>query len=251
MIRVITDEWFKFTEINNLEFESINYGKGKVLVVKDFLKYPDQFYDLVTSFPFFDNMISGAAVGKGFSIPELHLQSHGKFLLDAVNTIFNPNHSYIVFATIHCMNGNMDCYSNHPHVDVSFGIDYPVFHYIQNSANLAVNLGLTKDMEGGTAMWSYKGKSNLLEMTKRELMSFNKEINPYPLTKKSWEVFEEDENWKIDFISPYEYNSLVLYPTFQIHSPYLKPNWYNDTNRISISSFINIGVQTVNPLDLF
>ena len=80
----ITDDWFKFTEINNFEFESINYGKGKVLVVKDFLKYPDQFYDLVTSFPFFDNMVSGAAVGKGFSIPELHLQSHGKFLLDEI-----------------------------------------------------------------------------------------------------------------------------------------------------------------------
>jgi hypothetical protein len=251
MVKVITDDWFKFTKINNFEFETINYGKGKVLIVKDFLKYPDKFYDLVTSFPFFDNMISGAAIGKGFSIPELHLQSYCKFLLDPVNKIFNPFNSYIVFATIHCMNGKMESYSNHPHVDVSFGFEYPVSHYIQYSSNLAVNLGLTKDMKGGTAMWSYKGKSNLLDMTEDELISYESEVNPYPLTKKSWEVFEESEDWKIDFISPYEYNSLVLYPTFQIHSPYLKSEWYNDIDRISISSFINIETKTLNPLDKF
>lgn len=249
MVKVITEDWFKYTEINNFKFETINYGKGKVILVKDFLKYPDEFYNLVISFPFFDNMVSGAAAGKGFSIPELHLQSYGKFLLDAVNQIFNPLHSYIVFATIHAMNGSMETYSYHPHVDVSFDIEQPVSHYIENSANLAVNLGLTKDMKGGTAMWSYKGKSNLLEMTKSELFSYNKEVNPYPLTKKKWKIFEENENWTLDFISPYEYNTLVLYPTFQIHSPYLKPEWYNDENRISISSFINVGTKTLNPLN--
>lgn len=251
MIKVITEEWFKYTKINNLNIETINYGNGKILLIKDFLSYPDQFYDLVTSFPFFDNMVSGAAAGKGFSIPELHLQSYGKFLLDAVSNIFNVEDYYLVFATIHCMNGNMETYTCHPHVDVSFGLDYPISHYIRNSANLAVNLGLTKDMQGGTAMWSYKGKSNLMQMTTSELASYNKDVNPYPLNKKTWDVFEENEDWKIDFISPYEYNTLVLYPTFQIHSPYLKNEWYNQTDRISLSSFINVGTKNINPLDLF
>jgi len=257
MVKRVTQDWVKYTEVNNTDYEIVKFGNndiGKVLIVKDFLKYPDQFHNLVKDFPFFDNIFSGAMSGQGFTFPKIHTRSHGKFLIDSLSKIFNTKDIHLDLMSIACMNGGMETYSYHPHVDLcfSFDLNQDVEGIISGSNNIASNIGLTKDMKGGTAMWSHKGKCNILEMEKEEVVEFVDaiEINPSgPLL--NWELLEEDKNWKIEYLCPLDYNTWIIYPTFQIHAPYIEKNWYVDTDRITSASFIKVNTEKLNPLEDF
>lgn len=257
MVKRVTKDWVKCTEVNNTEYEVVRFGnnqQGKVLIVKDFLKYPDQFYNLVKDFPFFDNIFSGAMSGQGFTFPKIHTNSHGKFLIDSLSKIFKTNGIHLDLMSIACMNSGMETYSYHPHVDLcfSFDLDQDVEGIIRGSNNVASNIGLTKDMKGGTAMWSYRNKCSINEMTNQEVVDFVTAIqfNPDgPLL--NWELLEENEDWKIEFLCPLDYNTWIIYPTFQIHAPYIDKDWYLDKDRITSASFIKVNTETLNPLENF
>lgn len=257
MVNKVTKDWIKYTEVNNTKYEVVRFGsngQGKVLIVEDFLKYPDQFYNLVKDFPFFDNIFSGAMSGQGFTFPKIHTNSHGKFLIDSLSKIFGTTDVHLDLMSIACMNGGMETYSYHPHVDLcfSFDLDQDVEEIIRGSNNIASNIGLTKGMNVGTAMWSYKGKCSILEMTNEEVVDFVTAIkfnHDGPLL--NWKLLEEDENWKIEFLCPLSYNTWIIYPTFQIHAPYLDENWFTDSDRITSASFIKIKTENLDPLKNF
>lgn len=257
MVKKVTKDWVKYTEVNNTEYEVIRFGnrqQGKVLVVKDFLKYPDQFSNLVKKFPFFDNIFSGAMSGQGFTFPEIHTNSHGKFLLDSLKTIFSTPNIHLDLMSIACMNGGMETYSYYPHVDMcfSFDLDQDVETIIRGSSNIASNIGLTKDMKGGTAMWSYRNKCSILEMSNQEVIDFVTAIqfdSQGPLL--NWKLLEENEDWKIEFLCPLNYNTWIIYPTFQIHAPYIDSTWYVNDDRITSASFIKVNNGKLNPLENF
>ena len=45
---------------------------------------------------------------------------------------------------------------------------------------------------------------------------------------------------------PIEYNSMILYPSFYWHSAYVESEWFNDSDRITLTGFMGIDPNHMN-----
>ena len=61
-----------------------------------------------------------------------------------------------------------------------------------------------------------------------------------------WFQIEDYGPWKLEDTVDMVYNSLVAYPTHFFHSPYIKEDWFTDTDRITISSFLNTSPENLD-----
>lgn len=258
MIDTFTDKWIKYTEVNNSSFEILNLGKIDVVIIRDVLKYPDLLRSFIEELKFtisclsFNNLKPGKTYYFNPSLNDIHARS----LIQIISKIFGCTGIICPFYSINCFNGNMISHHNYPHVDAN----------PENiSVTIAANIGLTKNLKGGTGFWSYLGKINAMDMTQSEIehyLKFSKEQKQISDTiinqviqnldnQKSfdfpfkWHQIENEDDWALEYICPLEYNTLVLYSTLNFHNPYIKPEWYLNEDRVSISSFFDVDPQSL------
>lgn len=266
MVDTLTDKWVRFTELNNSSFEIINLGKVQILVINDFLKYPDKLRSLIDELKF-NSCLNRfhAKPGKTYFFDPSLNYIYAQPIITTISKIFSCNGVHSPFLSINCFNGNMLSHYNYPHIDAN-GRNPEV--------TIAANLGLTKNLKGGTGFWSYRGKINAVDMSLSDLqhqqsfidkqrensrLKINKSTELLNINGRGsvlenddlddffkWEQIEDEGDWKLECIAPLDYNSLVLYSALDFHNPYIKPEWYLDDDRISLSAFFDVEPGTLN-----
>lgn len=266
MIETFTDKWVEYTEVNNSSYEILTLGKENVLIFRDFLKYPDQLRSFIDTLKFNIATLNfySAKPGKSYDlIPEMN-NIHAKSLLRVITKTFGCEGIYCPCCNINCFNGDMGSHYSYPHVDASLRpneLGQP-----QYNITIAGNIGLTKNLKGGTGFWSYHGMMNAFDMSQSQLehyrnYSYEKrrlsdavvdEViqnidskNNYNFPTK-WHQIEDEDGWKLEYICPLEYNTLVLYSSLVFHNPYIKPEWYLTEDRVSIASFFDVDPRTLS-----
>jgi len=266
MIETFTDKWVEYTEVNNSSYEILTLGNENAFIFRDFLKYPDKLRSFINELKFNISALNfySAKPGKSYDfIPEMN-NIHAKSLMRVITKTFGCEGIACPCYTINCFNGDMESHYNYPHVDASLTpneMGKPQYH-----VTIAGNIGLTKNLKGGTGFWSYLGKINAMDMSKSELehyRKFSKEKrqlsdsvvsqviqnidseNNFEVPTK-WQQIENEGDWKLEYICPLEYNTLVLYSTLNFHNPYIKPEWYLNEDRVSIASFFDVDPQTLS-----
>jgi hypothetical protein len=246
-IKTIDEDYFKFTELNNIQPEitehvSSNGYKSYSMVVRDFLKYPDQFSSLVQSLSHFKNEkeVTGRP-GATYSFSVDTSPRCSFFIRKCLFEIFKINLECTSLYT-NCFSGIMDSHKIPPHCDVEDPRNLNI------GPHLVCNLGLTKGSKGGTSFWTFLKKSGVLEMGYEDINSYTNymdethELNDI----NEWENTDEDGEWKLEYIVPWGYNELVIYSPMLFHQPYFKKEWFLDKDRLSLASMYNVKTEEIN-----
>lgn len=240
-LKTVDDDYEKFTQFNNIKPEinehiSSNGYKSYSLIIRDFLKYPDQFSDLLGSFPHFKNeKHSTGRPGATFGFSDSCLQKFSFFIRKPLFEIFKINLECSSLYT-NCFSGIMETHKIPPHCDVENS------RFLTGGPHLVANLGLTKGAKGGTSFWTFLKKSGFLEMGYEELNSYSNYMHDSHDFNdiEEWENTDEDAEWKLEYVVPWGYNELVVYSPMLFHQPYFKKEWFVETDRLSLASMFNI-----------
>lgn len=240
-IKEIDDDYLKFTELNNTTAEinehiSSNGYISHSIIIRDFLKYPDEFSNLLASIPHFKNEkdFTGRP-GKSYVFSAATTKKMSFFIRKCLFNIFKINLDCTELYT-NCFSGDMDSHRIPPHCDCN------EMHNLMDGPHLVSNLGLTKDAKGGTSFWTYLKKSGSIDMTYEERNSYQNYMDDSCdfSSIKQWENTDEDAEWKLEYIVPWGYNDLVVYSPTLFHQPYFKKEWYLDTDRFSLAAMYNV-----------
>lgn len=204
------------TTINSsYEVEGFKVGSFRYLKIKNFLKYPKKFVDLLSNYPAIvgPNYISTPGARQNLSCVEIkNLLFEYKNILNRIDVTADPtrwiNCTNIMWEGMECLEG-----SNHPHFDTSTWV---------------ANLWLS-DHQGGTAFYKYQNT----KLNKNDLSS---DDNIFNITNKMipWTNFKGNELWTQYHLLPTEFNTLYFYDGSFFHAPYPK---LNNEHRYSLISF--------------
>lgn len=248
-IQTIDEKFLKFTEYNNTipeinEHISSNGYKSYSLIIKDFLKYPDEFSNLIASFPHFKNDKNDTGrPGSSCLFSEGYYPKMTFFIRKCLFEIFKVNFECNSLYT-NCFSGIMNTHKIPPHCD----INNP--YSIYQGPHLVANLGLSKNLKGGTSFWTFLKRSGFMEMTYEELhkygnyMGDSHEVNDI----SEWENTDDDAEWKLEYVVPWGYNDLVVYSPTLFHQPYYKKEWFIDEDRFSLASMYNIKMEDIEKM---
>jgi hypothetical protein len=255
MIKTFTEDWIESTRINNANFEILNLGPVEVLIARDFLKYPDKLVELAQSFKFFESIqLVTARPGKTFDFGS-NIHGYSDPFKNAVSLQFGANTCKVGSMYFNCFNGNMKTRMHYPHVDST-----AINPQYKDQSNVVGNIGLTKDLKGGTGFWSYKGKINTIDMTIDEANDFHNymqsvendrskkihRLNTFGINTYDWEQLKDEGPWKLECVAPLDYNTYVLYSPFLIHNPYIETDWNIDNDRLSLATFFMLNPSHLN-----
>ena len=65
-------------------------------------------------------------------------------------------------------------------------------------------------------------------------------------SNSKWFQIKDYGPWKLEDKSNMVYNEMTCYPTFFFHNPYIKTDWFTDSDRITISSFLNTSPENLD-----
>lgn len=208
-----TKELSKVCQINkDIKLEKVVYGNISFKIIRNFLKYPEEYISLLQQFP--ATRDSTYSPGYRQDIPPWAAKFITNFVRDSIPNWMPQRISCNIY------NGNMLMKkdANLPHSDPFHGI---------------WNLWMTKNCLGGTAFWKYKDKRHVDELTSEEYSYlFNKPLSSNEYEK--WKNFRGNEDWEMTCIAPMEYNTLLFYNGGFFHSPWIEENWYLDEYRYSM-----------------
>jgi len=213
MILIEIDYLEHVCQINqDAKLEDVVYDGVQFKTIKNFLKHPDKYIELIKQFP----ATRDHTYSPGFrqDIPPWAAKFITMFIQEHVGN-WSPAR---VSCNIYGGDMLMKNFSNLPHSDPFYGV---------------WNLWLNQKCLGGTAFWKHKGKFHVSELTQEE----HKHLFGKPLTStgyEKWKNFKGDEDWEMTCIAPMEYNSLLFYNGGFFHSPWIQESWYLDEYRYSM-----------------
>jgi len=245
-----SDRWQEIAVLNNLKFEFKSLGKENdipILVAPDYFKFPDLVREFFLNGYWWDNYSDdNVRPGKSFLIHDEVVQWFVTPFIHSMAPLFGLKHFYSECAFGNCFNGDMsiiDPLSAFPHTDAPHGI--------QKDAHIAMNIPLVEsNYPMQTGFWSFNGKKNSLDMShndKIDLQRSQKQIAKDVMTDNAkWFQIEDYGPWKLEDKSNMVYNEMTCYPTFFFHNPYIKTDWFTDSDRITISSFLNTSPENLD-----
>ena len=62
---------------------------------------------------------------------------------------------------------------------------------------------------------------------------------------KWFQLDDSYRQYKLEDVVSVDYNSMIIYPSYYWHSPYLKPEWFTNDDRITLTGFF-----AVNPTEM-
>lgn len=248
-IEAFDDEFIRLSELNNKQPEinehiSSNGYKSHSMIIRDFLKTPDEFANLLATLPHFKNEREDTGrPGKSYWFSGPNTKKMSFFIRKCLFDIFKVNLDCENLYT-NCFSGDMDTHRIPPHCDSH----HP--HDLGQGPHLVCNLGLTKGAKGGTSFWTYLKKSGVLNMTYEERNSYQNYMNDSHefASIKHWENTDEDAEWKLEYVVPWGYNDLVVYSPTLFHQPYFEREWFLDKDRFSLASMYNVRLKDVEKI---
>ena len=254
MIEDSNKVWEEIFVVNDPTFELSYIGDNiPIITVKNILKYPDRVKEFLSNGYWWINGINSDnyRAGKSFYFGENEEVCLSP-LVEYFQQLFGLKYIEVLSLYANCLNGNMNLQkidSAFPHVDVwPNEDDYELYldgnsDLLKLSTEIAFNINLTEWNENPvkTAFWSFKNKKSIFEFTREDFNdyeSFNEQLDN---NVNKW--FQLDNNYgqyKLEDIVTIEYNSMILYPSFYWHSPYLKSDWFTNADRITLTGFFAI-----------
>ena len=247
MIKSADKIWEEVGEINNLEFEYHYLGENQdipVLIAKDVFKYPDKVVEFANTLPFWEtrNMIGDEIIRPGLTYEVSPLLSYqfthrlsrlvGKIFGVPKPKIFDVYASATGGKMTLCQSGGLCCY---PHTDAN-----PT-DSAQDTQNVALNINLTNHGAVKTGFWSFMNKKSLLDFNMDELNAFNNFQHRHTdIASSSWFQMRDYEDFKYEDAVTMPYNSLAAYSVYNLHNPYIEPDWFNISDRLTLTVFYGI-----------
>lgn len=241
ILNTVNSKFEKFSQTNNVSPEIIehqisNGEKSYTLVIKDILKYPDEFSNLLYSFPHFKNESDWCArPGSSFLFPQEWIPKCTFFIRQQLFDLLKVNLDSLSLYT-NCFSGKMNTHFVPPHID---------YDYYSRNTHLAANLGLTKypkEINNGTSFWTFKGKRGILEMNTQEMNDYNNSMSESWTNISEWNNSDETSEWNLEYVVQMEYNSLVVYSPTLFHIPLFDHDYFCGKDRFSLASMYNVRV---------
>lgn len=197
---------------DNIKLEEVIYDNVSFKVIRNFLKYPEEYVKILQLFP--ATRDTTYSPGWRQDIPPWAARFITNFVRQSIPNWMPQRISCNIYNGDMLMKKN----SNFPHSDPFHGI---------------WNLWLTKNCLGGTAFWKHKNKRHVNDLTEEEY-SYLFEKSLSSTGYEQWKNFRGNEDWELTCIAPMEYNTLLFYNGGFFHSPWILENWYIDEDRYSM-----------------
>ena len=264
MIKDCSKIWEELFVVNDPTFELTYFGKDEdipIVVVKNILKYPDKVREFLSNGYWWKNGFSEeyARPGKSFEFggnKKLYVSK----LIDYFESFFGVEYIHLLDLYGNCFNGNMDLpnvSSVFPHVD-SWPEDKEYDLYLEGKLDviesikpdIAFNINLTNSDNVNTSIWSFNNKKSIFDLNREDFNyyeSFSEDMeNKFAKNTKWFQLDSSYGSYKCEDIIPIEYNSMILYPSFYWHSAYVESEWFNDSDRITLTGFMGIDPNNMN-----
>lgn len=243
LIRSATQIWNQISEVNNLEFEfHLIEDKVPVLIANDVYKNPDLVSEFFENLDYWETryFVDSDNVRPGLThrFPNVLRPTIASQLEQRIKTLFGVSKLSVWDLYLQCTCGNMTLDSTgslccYPHVDT------PLFDTIDEIPCFVANINLSKSVHPvTTGFWSWRGKTNALDFDRNDKNSLSNFYSRHELQKvNSWFQIRNYEDFVFETSVTMRYNSLVVYPTMNIHNPYIEPHWFTDKERLMLSVF--------------
>ena len=194
----------------DIKVKKIHYGDFSYLCVENFFKTPEKAIELLLKYPALDGGVYTPGARQNLTPMDLVpvLQAY-KTILATVNVEIDPTR-FVTSSNIVWKDVKVWKNSWMPHTDF----------------DLVCNLWLC-NYEGGTAIYKYNGVLNVKDITPKPQGFDKNKLVP-------WQNFEGDEDWKLYYIIPSQYNTVAIYDGTNFHGTYAN---FNEEYRYSLISF--------------
>ena len=252
MIKSASDIWKEISVVNNLKWEFKLSNDVPILIAKDYFKFPSQVREFLDTFQWWSNdLTESIRPGKSCLIhPEVKDWFSVPFTR-SINPLFGLENSNMRQVYGNCFNGNMPLVNVHsafPHIDLEREQESKPKIYGDN--HIAFNINLTEESYPvSTGFWSFNGKKSYLDFSWNdgvEEENFHAGVDKSISDRTTWFQIKDYGPWVLEETVDMVYNSLVAYPTYFFHSPYIEPEWFNDIDRVTLAGFLNTSPEDLN-----
>ena len=254
MIESASDRWQEIFVLNELDYEE----DGEFKLCKNVLKYPEKVREFLEQGYWWSNEYSNCyRPGKTFSFGYNSGQMFINLLLE-FRKLYQRNLNPVEIYG-NCFNGNMrlsNMRSILPHVDSD----------VADEMGVAFNLNLTENMynhivtDNGaaivtmppsvfdsnqvmTSFWSWKNKKSSYSLSEKEIVDANMFFDQQNETVKGNKWIQIDNqygNFKMESVAEIGYNDMIIYPSHYWHNVYMKENWFQNTDRVTLTGFFAV-----------
>lgn len=242
--------WEEICVVNNVKFEFRYVGKNNdipILVANDYLKFPDKVQDFFVKGDWWDNQCKAdIRPGKSYLIHHDLVEWFSEPFARSIAPLLGLNYLKTDVAFGNNFNGNMPLHnikSAFPHIDIVGSAAVGTEDQYANVSHIAFNINITQsEYPVSTGFYSFNGIKSFLDFswnTKNEENKFFDDLGHQEGDQLSWFQIDDYGPWVLEDRVDMVYNSLVAYPTHFFHSPYIKRDWFTDTDRVTISAFLN------------
>ena len=248
MIEPFDKLWNKLFVFNefNIEYKNIS-KKIPLILIKDIFKYPDELYDVISKlshWPLNRGLDDSARPGISHQFSPIIMNYASSKFNEKISNIFGVKRvdTTCMYSTV-CYSGmtlDPKGISNIPHFDSPIPNGNRIYPHVVTNFNLSK----TSDPVS-TGFWSWMGKCCGLDFTVDERNLYNLYVNKQsPETK--WSQFKSGGGFEFEGFMQMPYNSALIYPTTYLHSPYIKNDWFCDSQRLMLSIFSAIAPQNLS-----
>ena len=253
-MRSANEVWKEISVVNNLQWQFKLLGKEQdipVLIAEDYLKFPDLVKDFCLTSSWWDNISDDdIRPGKSLLVHQDLVEWFTVPFAKSIAPLFGLEYIKTDVTFGNCFNGNMtlnDIRSPFPHVDIT-GQPDDMGDRLRSSPHIACNINITEsEYPVTTGFWSFNNIKTILDCSyndHRKTGLFYDSLTRQEGMK--WFQIEDYGPWRLEDTVNMVYNSLVAYPTHFFHSPYIKEDWFTNTDRITISSFLNTSPENLD-----
>lgn len=229
-MNLIDDSVFQVNENFDLNVIEVGNCKNKIVVVDNFLSYPEKFKDMLESIPFQDT-IKENQMPKGFYPGFQNYLNYNFGEIEQcigflVNQYFGYRIPFFNFS-FQCVDGNKKVYnqSNYPHCDNR-----------TIAGNIFLNTEEEIDGRSGTSFYRFKdtGEESVFANT----CSYRKQRYSFTtpdLSLADFAPIEENDTYEMYHLSEMKFNRLNLYEGALFHSVFIEPGRFKKSPRKSFS----------------
>ena len=231
MIESASDRWQKIFVLNELDYEE----EGEFKLCRNVLKYPEKVREFLEQGYWWSNEYSNCyRPGKTFSFGYNSGQMFINLLLE-FRKLYQRNLNPVEIYG-NCFNGNMrlsNMRSILPHVDSD----------VADEMGVAFNLNLTDSNQVMTSFWSWKNKKSSYSLSEKEIIEANTFFDQQNEIVKGnqWiQINSQYGNFKMESVAEIGYNDMIIYPSHYWHNVYMKKNWFQNTDRVTLTGFFAV-----------
>ena len=227
MIESVDKKWNEIFVLNDLYWESVN----EYQICRNVLKYPERVREFLDSGYWWSNDYEDCyRPGRSFSFgnnadhlfPSLLAELEELYEID-----LKPIHIY----------GN--CFSNDMRLSNMRSILPHVDSDEASERGIAFNLNLTQSNDVKTSFWSWRNKKSAYQLNENEVDELNEYFEQLNQMKgNSWiQIDNQTFDFRLEYLASIEYNSMIVYPSHYWHNLYMKENWFEEKNRVTLTGF--------------